>query len=255
MAAAGPANDPLAPLRADPGHSAVLLDFDGSLSPIVLDPATARPVAGAVDVLGALADRFAVVAVVSGRPVSFLGPLLPAAVRVSGLYGLEELVDGVRTDHPEAGAWREVVGDVAGAIEAHGPLGAAVERKGLSLTVHFRAHPELEDEVRAFAAKQAARSGLVVRPAKMSVELHPPVAVDKGAVVDDLTAGCRAACYVGDDMGDLPAFAALDRLAGLGVHTVRVAVTGEEAPAALLDRADIVVDGPAGALDLLRSLC
>ena len=87
-----------------------------------------------------------------------------------------------------------------------------VERKGLSLTLHYRTNPQLAEAVRMWADFQAARSGLLVRPAKMSVELHPPIDVDKGSALIELcrAADVRAAMYVGDDIGDLPAFAALD---------------------------------------------
>ena len=103
-------------------------------------------------------------------------------------------------------------------------------------------------------ALEAERTGLVVRTAKASLELHPPVEADKGTVVEAAAAGMAAVCFLGDDVGDLPAYDGLDRLAEAGVHTVRVAVSTVEAPAALLERADVVVDGPAGALNLLASL-
>src|SRR5438128_1796911 len=60
--------------------------------------------------------------------------------------------------------------------------------------------------------------------------------------------------HLGDDVGDLPAFDGLDRLAAAGVHTVKVAVVTSEAPALLLERADLVVEGPAGALTLFEGL-
>jgi trehalose 6-phosphate phosphatase len=134
------------------------------------------------------------------------------------------------------------------------PEGVEVEHKGLSLTLHLRRHPELTDAAGAWAQEAAADAGFALRTAKRSFELHPPVAVDKGTGVDELTAGCEAACYVGDDVGDLDAFDGLDRLAARGGSAVRVAVRTEEVAAELLDRADLVVDGPAGALALLRSL-
>jgi trehalose 6-phosphate phosphatase len=112
----------------------------------------------------------------------------------------------------------------------------------------------MEDDVRAWAAKECARSGLELRSAKASVELHPPVHLDKGSVLVEAVAGLDAACFLGDDIGDLPAFVALDALRGRGMHTVKVAVKTAEAPSQLLEDADVVVDGPAGALELLRSL-
>ncbi len=250
------ADDPFRELRRRPKRGAVLLDFDGTLAPIVDDPDAARLLEDAADILRRLARRFALVAVLSGRPVDFLTSRLPPEVLVSGLYGLELSRNGRRSDHSQAGAWREVVADVAASSDARGPAGMRVERKGLSLTLHYRAHPELAAAVRRWADTQAARSGLVVRAAKMSVELHPPLEVDKGSALIELcrTTDVRAAMYVGDDIGDLPAFTALDLLATEGVQIVRVAVAGPEAPAELIDAADVVVQGPRGVLDLLESL-
>jgi trehalose 6-phosphate phosphatase len=244
----------LAPLLQSPGRSAVLLDFDGTLAPIVDAPADAHPIEGAMDVLAVLARRVAVVAVVSGRPVEFLAPFVPDRVVVAGLYGLEVLRDGRRTDHPGAAPWRAVVDEVARRSVTDGPAGMVVESKGLSLTLHYRTRHDLEHAVAGWASAQAARSGLVVRPARMSVELHPPIAADKGSAVDDLVHGVESVCFVGDDRGDLPAFDALDRLETRGVAAVRVAVASDEVPGELVDRADLVVDGPSAVLDLLRHL-
>ena len=167
----------LAPLVAQPRRSGVLLDFDGTLSPIVTNPEVARLLEGAAEVLLALARRYRVVAVLSGRPVSFLEPLIPASVVLCGLYGLEVVRDGERLDHPWAGAWREVIDDVAAQSRARGPEGMRVESKGISLTLHYRENPEAGPDVEAWAVQQAARSGLRVRPARMSVELHPPIMI------------------------------------------------------------------------------
>jgi trehalose 6-phosphate phosphatase len=244
----------LAPLRADPSTTALFTDFDGTLSAIVDDPARARPLAGAVEVLGELAGRYARVGILSGRPVAFLEPFFPPRVLVAGLYGLETVVDGRRRDHPLGGAWREVVDDVVARSEAYGPEGMRVEGKGLSITLHYRGRPERAVEVQAWAEQQAARSGLHLRPARMSFELHPPIEVDKGTALLELVSGMEAVGFLGDDVGDLPAFDALDRLGEAGVVTVRVGVRSSEGDPTLLARADLVVDGPEGALEALRSL-
>lgn len=237
------------PFRADPASAGILTDFDGTLAPIVDDPASAVALPGAVDELRRLAARYAVVGVVSGRPVSYLRQRLGDDLRLSGLYGLEGLEGGHPVESPLAAAWRPAVD--AAIAAAFDRFADAVEPKGLSLTLHFRTRPELADDIRAWAADEAARSGLVVRAAKASVELHPPVSADKGTVVEQAAAGLRAVCFLGDDVGDLPAFDALDRI---DAHTVRVAVRTEEAPAEMLERADLVVDGPEGALEVLRGL-
>jgi trehalose 6-phosphate phosphatase len=245
----------LAPLLARPREAAVVVDFDGTLAPIVDDPAAARPAPGATDALADLTGTLGLVAVMSGRPVAFLRPLLPEGIVISGLYGLEIVRDGRVADHPEAGAWRPVVDEVARASVAEGPAGMDVEPKGLSLTLHYRRRPELAADVEAWAEHQATRSGLEVRAAKMSVELHPPIEADKGTALEALVAGLGVVCYVGDDRGDLPAYDALDRLAATGgIDTLRVAVASGEAPPDLVARADLVVDGPPAVVDLLRRL-
>ncbi|MET1048458.1 MAG: trehalose-phosphatase, partial [Acidimicrobiales bacterium] len=151
----------LTPVRADPAGVAVVLDYDGTLSPIVADAADALPQEGVAELLARLRDRVGLVAVVSGRPIDFLAPLLPPGLVLAGLYGLELAVDDQRLDHPQSGNWREVIDDVAGRAEIRGPVGVGVERKGLSLTLHYRAVPEQEAATEAYAADEALRSGLV----------------------------------------------------------------------------------------------
>ena len=242
-----------APFHDDPARAGLFTDFDGTLSAFVDDPATAVPVAGAMEALAAVAARLGVVWVVSGRPVSFLRSLTPPGVQISGLYGLESSVGGVVTEHPDAGRWRATITEVATRAEAE-LAGVGVEPKGVALTLHYRGRASVEDSVRAYAAEQAARTGLVVHDAKMSVELRPPIRADKGTVLEGAATGLAAACFIGDDRGDISAFDALDRLAARGVATVRVAVGSPEAPAELLARADIVADGPTAVVGLLRSL-
>ncbi|MBW3645244.1 MAG: trehalose-phosphatase [Actinobacteria bacterium] len=243
---------PLRPLLTDPSRSAILTDFDGTLGPVVDDPKLAVPLPGAVEVLHRLARRFAMVGVVSGRPVSYLVDRLGTDLWLSGLYGLERWEDGQRVEAPEAERWRPVVAEATARAETR--LGPLVEAKGLSLTLHFRTVPERGDEARAWAREEAQRTGLVVTEAKASVELHPPVDADKGTVVEAVAAGMGAACFFGDDVGDLSAFGALERLAAAGVATARVAVNSAEADPELLERADVVVDGPTEALAVLEAL-
>lgn len=245
----------LEPLVRQPDKAGLLFDFDGVLSPIVEDPDSARPLPGVVDALSDLTGRYALVGVISGRPLDFIEPLLPAGMVLSGLYGLEVSRDGIRMDHPTAGAWREAVEDVVRCSASLGPPGMRVESKGLSLTLHYRSHPELAEAVQDWAESQAARSGLLARPARMSVELHPPIEADKGTALDSLADELSALSYAGDDAGDIPAFGALDRLASdRDVSALRVAVASDEAPAELINRADLVLQGPGEVLDLLKAL-
>jgi trehalose 6-phosphate phosphatase len=161
-------------------------------------------------------------------------------VAVVGEHGLELA--------PDAERWAERIAAFAAAVDW------PAERKPLSLTFHFR---RADDEAAARAyltrVEAAARAdGLVPRWGRMVLEVRPPVDANKGTAVRALLA--RAAVsrglYAGDDTTDLDAFAGLEGLE-LGV---RVAVDSPEAPLALLEAADVVVDGADGVLSLLRDL-
>ncbi len=88
----------------------------------------------------------------------------------------------------------------------------------------------------------------------MSVELRPPLDVDKGTVVRSLAEGCSAACYFGDDLGDLPAFSVLADLRGEGRDTVAVAVLDPESDPRVGAAADLTLAGQQEALDVLAWL-
>jgi trehalose 6-phosphate phosphatase len=241
-------------LVAHPGQGALFADFDGTLAPIVPHPPDARPEPAALDALARLARRGVLTAVLSGRPLDFLERWFGPEIRLAGLYGLEQRVDGRALTHPEAAPWLPVVAAVAAAARQELPEGVFIELKLLSLTLHTRQAPGADDAVLAFATAQSARTGLDLRAAKRSVELHPPVAVDKGTVLETWAADRSAVVYFGDDLGDLPAYAALDRLRSRGVVACGIAVGGPELPAPVRDAADVHLDSPGAAAALLDRL-
>jgi trehalose 6-phosphate phosphatase len=227
----------------------VLLDFDGSLSEIVARPELARPVDGARAALAALVLRYRVIAIVTGRRSEEVAPLLRVpGVRLLGLYGLE---DALPARPGVLGRTSDVAADAVPE--------AWVEDKGVSVAVHFRQAP---DPVAARAAllealgPVAAEAGLQVMEGKMVVELVPADRPRKGGAVERLATelGLGGVLFAGDDVADLEAFEALDRLEARGAVTIRVAVRGEETPDELLAAADVVVEGPAGLVELLRAL-
>jgi trehalose 6-phosphate phosphatase len=248
----------LAPLATAPKRSALFLDFDGTLSAIVADPRDARPLPDVPALLADLAKEFALVAVISGRPTSFLADALgsPQGVTLAGLYGLERALQG-----PEHAAWTNVIDEVVREAETTAPPGIYVEPKGLTVTLHWRHAPDQKEWVLAFADSAAADHDLLVHEGRHERELRPPLQVDKGTVVVSLAAELadrldNAAAF-GDDIGDLPAFEALTALTkpdGTSFHVVRVAAVDTESPQQVADAADMTVAGATGAVALLAAL-
>ncbi len=245
---------------SDPGRSGVIADFDGSLASIVDDPADARPLQSAVVLLSELERRFALVAIVSGRPVKFLREVLPVpGVGLVGQYGLEWQQGGGVVLDPRALPFVGVV--AAAAIEAERELegleGVLVERKGdVAVALHWRRRPEREPQAVACGERIAIQHGLHVARGRCVIELRPPVPCDKGTAIEAIAGDLRCLMVAGDDTGDLAAFDAVDRLTARGslAHAVRVAVRSPESPEELLDRSDVVVDGPEGLVELLGHL-
>ncbi len=251
-----------------PERTGLCCDFDGTIAPIVADPQAARPAPGAVAALHGLARDLAVVAAVSGRPAAFLAERLELAryrspLLAIGLHGLEEWLPGgsIRA-RVDAASWRPAIEAVRDQLLAAVPAGVRVEDKGFGVTVHWRSlrasGAELEaiaTDVTEVARSIAAEHGLLALPGKSSVELAPPLGVDKGTVVRELCGGLERAGFLGDDAGDLLAFRALDDLrARSGLRPLKVAVTGAEVPRALIEEADLVLDGPVAAVRFLVEL-
>jgi trehalose 6-phosphate phosphatase len=236
-------------LRARASSAGILLDFDGSLSAIVDRPELAVPAPGAIEALRALVGRYRVVAIVSGRRSEELeGRLGVDGLRYYGLYGLE----GAAPDL--AAAVAPIVERAAGAIR-----GARVEHKVASVAVHFRGSPDPAAARRALLPaldEVAAEHGLDVMEGRMVLELVPHGRPLKGGAVERLIGehALTAVLFAGDDVADVDAFDALDAARERGTVAVKVAVRSAESPVVLLDRADLVVDGPAGVVELLRQL-
>jgi trehalose 6-phosphate phosphatase len=236
-------------LCREPAHTALLMDFDGTLADIVLHPDDARPRADVLPLLPALVAGFGTVGVVSGRPVEFLRTHLPVpGMALVGQYGLERWEGDHVVEDPRVEPFLPGVAEAADRADRD-LAGVFVERKGrIAVTLHWRNDQAQGVAVRAWADRVAAASGLSLYPTRMAIELRPPVGVDKGSAVAALAGDARVAMFAGDDHGDLAAFDALAQLTRDGVldAAVRVAVRSPEEPAELVARTDVGVAGPAG---------
>ena len=231
----------LARLAEKPGATAVLLDVDGTLAPIVARPEDAVVPDKTRGLLERLAARYALVACVSGRP----GDEVAQLVGVDGVVYIGE--HGLELD-PRADEWAPAIAAFADSVDW------PAERKRLTVSFHFRTADDEQAAVTALrrVADRAIAAGLRPRWGRKVLEVRPPIDADKGTAIRTLLdeRGLRRALYAGDDATDVDAFRGLD---GLEL-AVRIAVVSDEGPNELGTAADILVGGPEALTDVLRKL-
>ncbi|MDH6126268.1 trehalose-phosphatase [Kitasatospora sp. GP82] len=263
----------LAALLVAPAEAVIAFDFDGTLAPIVPDPEQARAHPGAVPALCELAPLVGAVVVITGRPADvavryggFADVPDLAHLTVLGQYGAErwEAGTGELTAPPPPPGVAALRAELPAALERAGARpGTWIEDKGRALAVHTRRTPSPDaalDLLREPLARLAADHGLMVEPGRYVLELRPP-GVDKGTALTAFLAerpAVGAVLYAGDDLGDLPAYAAVEKRRADGLPGLLVCssgtVEGEPQVRELADRADLLVPGPAGVVALLTEL-
>lgn len=224
-------------------------DFDGTLSRIVPDPASAVAVPGALPALSALSRVVRKVVIVSARPVEFLSERLAGLSNAAlfGLYGLEWRVgDGPLETFPAAKPYEAVMAGLAGRAKEELPPSVLVEYKRIAIALHYRRDPSIRTTVDAWAESHASALGLAVQHGRMVTELKPAGARDKGAVVAEQLADLTCAWFFGDDLSDLRAFGTLEEKESIDPSFVgfTVAVSNPETGAALRSAANFVVAEP-----------
>lgn len=194
----------------------VSTDFDGVLAPLVLDPSKSRPVDGSMELLRELAGMPGVfVAVVSGRHLSALQSLSGVAsaepIVLVGSHGAEpdrELPLDVVFDDAARARLERATAALTEVAEAHPPT--RLEFKPAGVVLHTRNVP---DDIAAAATAAALAidvPGVDVMSGKQIVELSA-LPVTKGDALRALATefGTSATLYLGDDVTDERAFAAL----------------------------------------------
>src|SRR3954464_2557593 len=255
----------LRPLRDDPERSAVLLDVDGVLAPIVQHPDDAHMPETTRRPLIEVAKRYGVVACVSGRRASDARRIVSlGSIAYLGSHGSEVLRPGsIKPEMDrELQAWTRRVQDFA--HDAFGDdlrqLRVRLEDKEAIAALHWRGVPDEEGAEAAVRelADRAEKAGFTTHWGRKVLEIRPPVRIDKGAGIVSLLrdTDLAAAVYVGDDVTDLDAFRGLEELveAGSLAYAAKIGVRSDEGPSALEDEADLMVEGTDGVRDLLRAL-
>ncbi|MFB8382227.1 trehalose-phosphatase [Streptomyces rubiginosohelvolus] len=255
---------------ARPDRAVVALDFDGTLADIVPDPEQARAHPGTVEALAALAPKVAAIAVITGRPAG-------VAVRYGGFAGVPGLEHLVVLGHYGAERWDAVTSTVhapaphpgvtAVRAELPGVLhefgawnGTWIEEKGQAVAVHTRRARDPQaafESLRGPLGELAAKHGLIVEPGRLVLELRPP-GMDKGVALAGFVAelDAESVIYAGDDLGDLAAFAAVEKLRSEGPDGIPglLVCSGSAEVPELAERADLSVPGPAAVVDFLAAL-
>jgi trehalose 6-phosphate phosphatase len=255
----------LAPLRESPARAATFFDIDGTLAPIVDQPADAVVPQRTRQLLVSLARRYGAVACVSGRRASEARALVGVgSISYLGSHGTELLRAGATEPilDPALEDWRGRMSEFARRADMADLRRRRVrlEDKGAILAFHWRGAPDQEAAraaIDAVAAKAEA-AGLRTHWGRKVLEVRPPVRIDKGAGIQSFLDGLDvdAAMYTGDDATDLDAFRTLDQLVEEGRlgHAVKVGVRSDEGPEAIVSDADVVLEGTSGVVELLELL-
>jgi trehalose 6-phosphate phosphatase len=261
-----PGRDGWEAIVSDPTTAVISTDFDGVLSPLVEDPARARPVEGGLDALARLARSVRQVAIVTGRP-ALVATELTGVTRHPGLgslvvlghYGLEQwdASTGTITSDPVPGGVAAARERLPGLLAEVGLPDAFIEDKESSLAVHTRRLTDPAgalERLRTPLAELAESSGLRLEPGNLVLELRPP-GIDKGVALRRLieSTGAKSILYAGDDLGDLAAFRAVEEHRQTGLRAVLIATRSSNATE-LIQAADIVVDDPTGVVTVLTAL-
>lgn len=199
----------------------VLLDFDGTLAPIVERPEDAALPEPTRARLAVLASRRGV-AIVSGRDLDDLRRRVALdEVYYAGCHGMRVAgPGGFAREHEEARRFVPALDEAQARLERElAPIdGVQVERKRFAVAVHFRRAPGAGEQVRrAVERARGAGGGLRSSDGRMVLELRPGINWDKGAAIGWLLEALgldeeRAfPIYVGDDVTDEDAFAAVER--------------------------------------------
>lgn len=231
----------------------LVADFDGTLSPVVPTPDAARMTPRNRELLAALQDRLALVAVVSGRGVGDLREKvgLDGATYV-GNHGLERWVDGRVEIAPEAAAARPALEAVMREVTPLLQAGMIVEDKDATVSIHYRlaaAPQQLQATLGPVIAGIAQQHGIRFFEGRMIFELRPPVEIDKGtafaALVRDFA--LDGAVFIGDDTTDADALRVARELRANGTcYALAVGVEAPETPASVREASDILLPGVPG---------
>jgi len=255
----------LAPLLAEKKATAIFLDLDGTLAPIVLRPDDVTIPADTSRLIRHLEHDYLAVTIVSGRPATGAKRIVGnSELAYIGNHGFETLLPGravVVCDEaqPYLPRIRELI-EIGRKAEELPELGIWLEDKTATMSFHFRRAPDPERAV-AFIHEKffplIEKLELSVSEGRKVIEVRPPVPVNKGVAVGHLLdrLECRKAIYIGDDTTDVDALKELRKRKRRKDNVmVGVGVISEEMPPELPKFSDLLVHRVSGAVQVLQLL-
>ncbi len=236
----------------------LITDIDGTISEIAAYPEEARVSPRCRESLATLSKRLALVAAISGRPAQQAREMIGVEGMVYiGNHGLERWADGkvaMMEGVAEYGAKvKATLGELGSLLAMEG---IALENKGIALSIHYRQCPH-HQMARGYIMERIAKSpsarGFRIVEGRMVVELRPPVEVNKGIALLGLVESYRlkGGIYLGDDISDVDAFAALHSAPFKGLA---LGVVDEETSHQVEKEADFTLNGVGDAERFLRWL-
>lgn len=249
-----------------PSEALVGLDFDGTLAPIIDNPEIAYANPEAVSALGRLGRLVGTIVVITGRPARTAVELGGFATMdglesmvVLGQYGVERW--NAATNEfaipPEPPEIIAVAQEIPQILADLGLSDARIEHKGRAIGVHTRELPDPGGSLQQLTvplSELAHRLGLLVEPGKNVLEIRAS-GIDKGDALREIVAerGARTVVFAGDDLGDLPAFRAVQELRKEGLDGLLICSASHEEDA-LTAISDLVLDGSRGVAEWLNQL-
>ena len=201
----------------------LLLDFDGTLTPIVDRPGEVELPSEMEGILKFLTrKRGFEVAIISGRSLYDLKQKIKIRnIIYVGNHGLEIEKRGKKFIHPQASKSIPTMKELKKILKARlGSIrGTIIEDKRVGLAVHYRGVknsdvPELKRTVREIFRPFMEKRKIKVGHGKKMVEARPPIMWDKGKTASLLINSFRQEkplpIYLGDDKTDEDAFSSLD---------------------------------------------
>jgi trehalose 6-phosphate phosphatase len=134
-----------------------------------------------------------------------------------------------------------------------------IEDKQVALSLHYRGAPrpdEVRQSILGLLGRLLPPNRFAVVEGKMVIEVRPPLALEKGTVIERLAQErkLRGAVFLGDDAMDFDAMKSLRRLRDSHLETLTIGVGSEEMPAGLAEASDFVLPGPVAVATFLETL-